>query len=118
LEANGGGGRSREHSSCSFKDRMTLKIQCCNLLSKGVMSDNMAVYPLPPCHYPKPNAFPKIPHDTNYKLMLQQTHTKISAVNDYCLSQENGKLNRWKSSVIAHKSPPTTKLLQMANHQF
>jgi hypothetical protein len=49
--------RCREHSSCSFKDRMTLKIQCCNLLSKGVMSDNTAVYPLPPCHYPKPNAF-------------------------------------------------------------
>jgi hypothetical protein len=50
--------------------------------------------------------------------MKQQTHTKISAVNRYCLSQENGKLNRWKSSVIAHKSPPTTKLLQMANRQF
>jgi hypothetical protein len=50
--------------------------------------------------------------------MNQQTHTKISAVNSYCLSQENGKLNRWKSSVIAQKSPPTTKLLQMANRQF
>jgi hypothetical protein len=78
--------RCREHSSCSFKDRMTLKIQCCNLLSKGVMSGNTAVYPLPPCHYPKPNAFPKIPHDTNNKPMKQQTHIKISAVNGYCLS--------------------------------
>jgi hypothetical protein len=84
--------RCREHSSCSFKDRMTLKIQCCNLLSKGVMSDNTAVYPLPPCHYPKTNACPEIPHDTTNKLMKQQTHTKISAVNGYCLSQEKGKL--------------------------